>query len=63
MREGLACKKCKLVIAHGAVCPFCGSGELTRKWNGYVVVLDAERSVIAKKLGIRLNSTFALDVK
>lgn len=57
-----ACKNCRLVIAQGDTCPVCGHTDLTAKWNGYVVVLNAERSEIAKRLGIKVNGTYALSI-
>jgi DNA-directed RNA polymerase subunit E" len=57
-----ACKKCRLIISQGEVCPICGSHELTTKWSGYVVVLNAEKSEIAKKLNIKVNGRYALSI-
>jgi DNA-directed RNA polymerase subunit E" len=57
-----ACKNCKVIIAQGEVCPMCGSSDLVSKWNGYVVILNAEKSELAKKLGIAANGTYALNV-
>ncbi|MEM0149383.1 MAG: transcription elongation factor subunit Spt4 [Candidatus Micrarchaeaceae archaeon] len=61
--EDKACKNCGFVISHGDVCPVCGSKELTTKWSSYVIIINAEKSEIAKKLGASINSTFAIDVK
>lgn len=57
-----ACKNCRVIIAQGEVCPLCGSSNLTTKWNGYVVILNAEKSELAKKLGITTNGTYALNI-
>ncbi len=57
-----ACKNCRLIIVQGSVCPICGSTALTTKWSGYVVVLNAEKSEIAKKLEIKANGTYALNI-
>lgn len=57
-----ACKKCKLIIAQGSVCPLCGSNELTTKWSGHVVILNVEKSEIAKKLAIKTNGTYAINI-
>jgi len=57
-----ACKNCRLIIAQGDVCPLCGSTELTTKWSGYVVILDVENSEIAKKLNIKVNGRYALNI-
>ncbi len=61
--EGRACKHDRMIITHGEKCPLCGSSDLTTKWSGYVIVLNAEKSDIAKKLDFKVNSTFALNIK
>ncbi len=63
MTDEKACKKCGMVISHGDVCPVCGSKELTNKWGSYIIMLNADKSEIAKKLNISMNSTFAIDVR
>jgi DNA-directed RNA polymerase subunit E" len=57
-----ACKKCRVIIAQGDVCPICGSSDMTAKWSGYVVILNSEKSELAKKLGITANGTYALSI-
>ncbi|MFP3278657.1 MAG: transcription elongation factor subunit Spt4, partial [Candidatus Micrarchaeota archaeon] len=32
------------------------------KWSGYVVILDVENSEIAKKLNIKVNGRYALNI-
>ncbi len=61
--EGKVCKACRILITHGDKCPLCGSTELTTKWSSYAIVLNAEKSDLAKKLGLKVNSTFALNIK
>ncbi|MCL5423854.1 MAG: DNA-directed RNA polymerase subunit E'' [Candidatus Marsarchaeota archaeon] len=63
MTEEKACRNCGMILSHGSVCPICGSKDLTNKWNSYVVILNFEKSAIAQKLNININSTFAIDVK
>ncbi len=63
MPEEKACKGCGFILSHGDTCPVCGSKELTGKWNSYIIVINAERSQIAQKLKISINSSFAIDVK
>ncbi len=58
----LACRNDKLIISQGSVCPLCGASNLTSKWSGHVVVLNVERSEIARKLGIKVNGTYALTI-
>ena len=57
-----ACKTCKVIISQGEVCPICNASNLTTKWNGYVIILNAEKSALAKKLGIGADGTYALSV-
>ncbi|MCL5262340.1 MAG: DNA-directed RNA polymerase subunit E'' [Candidatus Marsarchaeota archaeon] len=61
--EELVCKNCRIIISHGDKCPLCGSTDLTSRWNGYVIMLNVDKSDIAKKLGLKVNSVFALNVK
>lgn len=57
-----ACKKCRVIIAQGEICPICGSTELTTKWSGYIVILNVEKSELAKKLDLKINGTYALSI-
>ena len=57
-----ACKNCRFIITQGEVCPMCGSTNLTNKWSGYIVIMSVEKSEIAKKLGIKTNGTYALNI-
>jgi DNA-directed RNA polymerase subunit E" len=61
--EDKVCKNCRIIISHGDRCPICDSADLTTKWSGYVIVLNVEKSEVAKRLGLKLNSTFALNIK
>ncbi len=57
----LACKNC-FTITESERCPNCG-GELSKDWQGYVVVIDPEKSEIAKKLNIKKAGAYALKVR
>ncbi len=56
-----ACKVCSL-ISNEEACPRCG-GQTSREWQGYIVVIDHEKSDIAKKMGITSNGRYALRVR
>ncbi|MCC6027324.1 MAG: DNA-directed RNA polymerase, subunit E'' [Archaeoglobus sp.] len=64
MRElaELACRSCKLITSNTIVCKGCGSSDLTKDWYGYVIILDPEKSEIAKNLGIKNPGKYALRV-
>ena len=56
-----ACKQCSFV-SEDDVCPRCG-GQTSKDWQGYLVVVDFEKSEIAKKMGIVANGKYALKVR
>ncbi len=60
MNQGKACRSCRYVLEAGDVCPVCGSNQFTTFWRGYVVVLKAEESEIAQKMGITKPGKYAL---
>jgi len=59
----LACKRCKFINIDAEVCKNCGSTELTKEWYGYVIILNPEKSEIAKKLEIKTPGRYALKVE
>ncbi|HIQ23709.1 MAG TPA: DNA-directed RNA polymerase, subunit E'' [Pyrodictium delaneyi] len=59
-----ACRKCKsLVPREASRCPVCGSTDLSEDWEGTLVVIDPEKSVIAKKLEIAKPGRYAIKVR
>ncbi len=56
-----ACKSCKMVTTLEE-CPVCKE-KTTTNWLGYVIVINAEKSKIAEKLGIKNKGKYALRVK
>jgi DNA-directed RNA polymerase subunit E" len=60
--EEKACRMCRLVISHGDACPICGSKNLTNRWSGYVIVMNSDKSAVAKMLNIKVNSTYAINI-
>ena len=56
-----ACKNCKRIVEKGKKCPYCG-GELTTNWKGMVVIIDPEKSEVAKLLGFTTPGKYAIRV-
>ena len=56
-----ACKQCSF-ISEEDTCPRCGNAT-SKEWQGYLVVIDYEKSDIAKKMGITSNGKYALRVR
>lgn len=57
-----ACKKCKRITTEKK-CPACGSQELTPHFRGLVIILDVEKSQIAKEMRIEIPGEYALKVR
>jgi len=56
------CKKCKIFVK-GDTCPLCNGSDFTETWQGRIFVLDAEKSEIAKKAGIKNKGEYAIKVR
>ena len=61
MQSEKACRKCHAIV-RGRKCPMCGSTDLTINWSGRVIILDPEKSEVAKKLNIDRVGEYALKV-
>lgn len=60
MKE-LACRKCKMLTSE-KTCPNDGSTELSNEWSGLIIVINPDRSQVAKTLGIVKPGRYALKV-
>jgi len=56
------CKKCKIFV-DGSECPMCNGNAFTDSWKGRIIVTDAERSEIAKKIGIASKGEYAIKTR
>ena len=62
MAKEKACKICKKIY-EGDKCPKCDSKEVTESFKGRIVVLNPEKSEIAKKLKINDKGNFAIKTR
>lgn len=63
MAKAKACKICNRIYETGDKCPRCDSKESTESFKGRVIVLDSEKSEIAKKLNIKDKGNFAIKTR
>jgi len=56
-----ACPKC-LMLTEEDKCPLC-EAKASKLWQGYLIILDYQRSEIAQKIGITVNGKYALKVR
>ena len=53
------CKRCKLFV-EGPECPLCKGNQFATNWQGRITIIDANKSDIAKKMGITANGEYAI---
>ncbi len=58
-----ACRNCRMIINEEKVCPKCQGTDFTEKYSGEIIVLDAERSEIAKAAVLNAPGKYAVRVK
>lgn len=58
-----ACKLCNTIVEEGDKCPNCGSKEITEGFKGRAVILNPEKSEIAKKLNLKQSGNFAIKAR
>lgn len=56
-----ACKSCKMFVDDNE-CPTCHSTHFAINWKGRLTILNAEKSDIAKKIGITTSGEYAIKV-
>ncbi|MBI5880546.1 DNA-directed RNA polymerase subunit E'' [archaeon] len=59
MTKKKCCKKCKIFF-EGTECPICKENKISTNWQGRVYIVDAEKSEIAKKIGVGIKGEYAL---
>ena len=58
-----ACKECRYIVhTKEKTCPKCG-GELSDKYSGIVIILEPERSEVAKLMELNAVGSYAIRVK
>ena len=57
-----ACKNCRLIVV-GDVCPVCKDSELTKTWEGYILMANPKDSQIAGAIGAGAPGKYALKIK
>lgn len=58
-----ACRECRMIVhTKEKACPKC-QGELSDKYSGLIIILEPERSEIAKLVGLNAVGSYAIRVK
>jgi len=57
-----ACKRCKLFV-EGTSCPICKNNQFSTNWQGRLIILDPEHSIIANKINAKKEGEYAIKVR
>ncbi|MBU2562204.1 MAG: DNA-directed RNA polymerase subunit E'' [Nanoarchaeota archaeon] len=63
MVKDKACKLCNKIYETGDKCPNCEAKEATEGYKGRIVILDPEKSEIARKLKLKNKGNFAIKTR
>jgi DNA-directed RNA polymerase subunit E" len=63
MAKSKACRICNTIYHAGEICPKCGASEYTDNYKGRIVVLDAEKSEIAKEINLKDKGDYAIKTR
>ncbi|MBW2976477.1 DNA-directed RNA polymerase subunit E'' [Candidatus Woesearchaeota archaeon] len=53
------CKKCRIFV-EGNACPICKTNQFSVNWQGRLHILDANKSLVADKIGIKVKGEYAI---
>lgn len=56
------CRKCRALF-EGSQCPICKGEQFGEGWKGRIIVIDVNKSDIAKKAGYTTKGEYAIKVK
>lgn len=56
------CKNCKMFVDEN-ICPICRKESFSTNWQGRVHFIDANKSMIAHKMGVTLKGEYAIKVR
>ena len=68
VKQPFACAECHMILPDPATknepaqCMNCPGAHVTTDWQGFVVIMDPERSEVAKRLEIDTPGSYALKV-
>ncbi len=51
------------MFVEGNECPMCKTSQFSTSWQGRLSIIDAEKSVIAQKIGIKSKGEYAIKVR
>ena len=56
------CRKCKIFV-EGSECSICKGSDFTDNWKGRIYIVDANKSEIANKIGVKQKGEYAIKTR
>ena len=56
------CKKCRIFF-EGEKCPICGESQTANVWRGRLYIANPEKSIVAKRVGLKVKGEYAIKVR
>ena len=64
MAKPKACKECNSIVEDQPLCPYCKKpATLSRDFSGLLIIMNPEKSEIAKKVGKFRSGHYAIRVR
>lgn len=57
-----ACRSCRYITSDDH-CPLCQGTELTKDWEGYILLINSDDSIVAEEIGAKSPGKYALKIK
>ena len=51
------------MIVDGSECPVCKTNQFSTNWQGRLYIVDANKSIVAEKIGIKSKGEYAIKVR
>jgi len=62
MSKKKVCKTCKMFV-EGPQCPVCKTQSFSTNWQGRIYIIDANKSIIAEKVGLKVKGEYAIKAR
>jgi len=56
------CKDCKILVEKDK-CPICKKNQFVSNWKGRIIIIDKDKSVLAKKINAEVNGEYAIKLR
>ncbi|MBN2141831.1 DNA-directed RNA polymerase subunit E'' [Candidatus Woesearchaeota archaeon] len=63
MSKRVVCRNCKIFFEEGGSCPVCKRNSFATSWQGRIQFINAEKSVIAQKMGVEKDGEYAIKIR